>query len=315
MKSFRLDTIWRYIFREVLSPTLLGLVVYVLVFLMNALFELAELAIKKELPIRTVVELLFYFMPRVLVMTIPMAILLGVLVGIGLMSTDSEVIALRASGVSYWKVLAPVLTLGVVGWLLASFLIVQVEPRAQYRRHRVYDKLMYSTDMRREIKPRVFFEEIPGMLLYADEVREGGDFLEKVFLYQSEEGGKELVTVARRSQIDYDKQTGIARFYLESGVTHSTTPTDADSYQVSSFEKQMIVKEPDESFKLRSSLLNRPAPRNYHEQSLSDLTLSIMHAGTIEHDEPRARMIGNILAIMHERFALPVACLVFAILG
>jgi len=112
MRAFRLDTIWRYIFREVLSPTLLGLVVYVLVFLMNALFELAELAIKKELPIRTVVELLFYFMPRVLVMTIPMAILLGVLVGVGRMSTDSEVIALRASGISYWKVLAPVLTLG-----------------------------------------------------------------------------------------------------------------------------------------------------------------------------------------------------------
>ncbi|OLD64626.1 MAG: hypothetical protein AUI47_05060 [Acidobacteria bacterium 13_1_40CM_2_68_5] len=315
MRPLGIDTIWRYVLREMISPTFLGVCVYVLVFLMQAIFDLAELAIKKDLSLRIVITILFFYMPRVLEMTIPMAILLGVLVGIGRLSTDSEVIAMRASGVSYWKILYPVLCVGVAGWLISSFLILCVEPGANYKRRQVFSRLMYSTDMRREIRPRVFFEEIPGMLLYADEVREGGDFLEKVFLYQSEEGGKELVTVARRSQIDYDKQTGIARFYLESGVTHSTTPTDADSYQVSSFEKQMIVKEPDESFKLRSSLLNRPAPRNYHEQSLSDLTLSIMHAGTIEHAETRARMIGNILAIMHERFALPVACLVFAILG
>ncbi|HYS06355.1 MAG TPA: LptF/LptG family permease [Candidatus Dormibacteraeota bacterium] len=311
----KFDTIWRYVFLEVISPTLLGLCVYVLVFVMNALFELAELAIKKDLSARSVVTILFYYLPRVLEMTIPMAILLGVLVGIGRLSTDSEVVALRASGVSYWKILYPVLTLGIVGWVVSSVLILGVEPGANYKRRQVYNRLMYSADMRREIKPRVFFEDVPGMLLYADEVHQGGDFLEKVFIYQSEEGGKELVTVARRAQIEYDRHSGVAEFYLESGVTHSTTPNEPESYQLSRFEKQMIVKEPDESFKLRSSLLNRPLPKNYHEQTLADLGHSIIRAGAIEHADTRNRVVGNILAIMHERFALPVACLVFAILG
>src|SRR5882762_7478065 len=315
MRALRIDTIWRYVFREVLSPTFLGLSVYVLVFVMNALFELAELAIKKDLSIRSVATILFFYLPRVLEMTIPMAILLGVLVGIGRLSTDSEVIALRAGGVSYWKILYPVLTLGIVGWAISSVLILAVEPGANYKRRQIYSRLMYSADMRREIKPRVFFEDVPGMLLYADEVHQGGDFLEKVFIYQSEEGGKELVTVARRAQIDYDRRSGVARFFLESGVSHSTTPSEPESYQVSSFERQMIVKEPDESFKLRSSLLSRPLPKNYHEQSLADLADSISRAGAIEHVETRNRVIGNILAIMHERFALPVACLVFSILA
>ena len=315
MRKLRIDTIWRYVFREVLSPTFLGLCVYVLVFVMNILFELAELAIKKDLSIRSVATILFFCLPRMLEMTIPMAILLGVLVGIGRLSTDSEVIALRASGVSYWKVLYPVLTLGIIGWVMSSVLMLAMEPGANYKRHQIYNRLMYSADMRREIKPRVFFEDVPGMLLYADEVHQGGDFLEKVFIYQSEDGGKELVTVARRAQIEYDRQTGVARFFLEAGVTHSTTPSEPESYQLSSFERQMIVKEPDESFKLRSSLLNRPPPKNYHEQSLGDLAHSITLAGAIDHAETRNRVVGNILAIMHERFALPVACLVFAILG
>lgn len=315
MRSLKIDTLWRYVFREVISPTLLGLCVYVLVFVMNALFDLAELAIKKDLSIRAVLTILFYWLPRVLEMTIPMAILLGVLVGVGRLSTDSEVVALRAGGVSYWKILYPVVTLGIAGWLVSSVLILAVEPGANYKRRQVYSKLLYSADLRREIKPRVFFEDVPGMLLYADEVHQGGDFLEKVFIYQSEEGGKELVTVARRAQIEYEPRTGVARFFLEAGVTHSTTPADAESYQVSSFERQMVVKEPDESFKLRSSLLSRPPPKNYHEQSLGDLARSIVRAGAIEHAETRVRVIGNILAIMHERFALPFACLVFAILG
>jgi LPS export ABC transporter permease LptG/LPS export ABC transporter permease LptF len=315
MRALKIDTIWKYIFTEVISPTFLGLCIYVLVFLMNAIFELAELAIKKDMSVRSVVTILFFYLPRVLEMTIPMALLLGVLVGIGRLSTDSEVVALRAGGVSYWRILYPVLTLGIIGWAISSFLILVVEPGANYKRREVYSRLMYAADLRREIKPRVFFEEVPGMLLYADEVHQGGDFLEKVFIYQSEESGKELVTVARRAQIDYEKQTGVAKFYLEAGVTHATTPSDPENYQVSSFERQMVVKEPDESFKLRSSLLSRPLPRNYHEQSLADLTYSIVRAGAIEHTGTRNRVIGNILAIMHERFALPVACLVFAILG
>ena len=315
MRSLRIDTIWRYVIREVISPTFLGLCVFVLVFIMNALFELAEIAIKKDLSIRSVVTILLFYLPRVLELTIPMAILLGVLVGIGRLSTDSEIVALRASGVSYWKVLYPVLSLGIVGWVISSLLIVGVEPGANYKRRQIYSRLMYSADMRREIKPRVFFEDVPGMLLYADEVHQGGNFLEKVFIYQSEEGGKELVTVARRAQIDYDRQSGVAKFFLEAGVTHSTTPSEPESYQVSSFATQMIVKEPDESFKLRSSLLSRPLPKNYHEQSLADLSLSIARAGAIEHAETRNRVIGTIVAIMHERFSLPVACLVFATLG
>src|SRR6266850_6173331 len=118
MALFRPRLIARYVFKEVMSPTVLGLGVYVLVFLMNALFELAELAMKRDMPAGTVVTLLLLYLPRVLVMTIPMAILLGVLVGIGRLSTDSEVIALRAAGVSYWKLLGPALALGAAGWAL-----------------------------------------------------------------------------------------------------------------------------------------------------------------------------------------------------
>ena len=315
MRIRGITLIWRYVFKEVIGPTLLGLTLYVLVFLMNALFELAELAIKKDLPLATVLKILYFFLPRVLVLSLPMAILLGSLVGIGRLSTDSEVIALRASGVSYWKILAPVLFIGLLGWTLGSVLTLKIEPDANYRRHRITTELLYTADLRREIKPRVFFEELPDILLYADEVHQSGDFLDRVFIHQQAEDGEEIVTLARRAQVDYDPEDGVAEIYLESGTTHSTTPEDSHSYQVSRFVRQKLVKPPGEQYKMKSTLLSRPAQKNFGEQSLDELTQSIRKAQAIPHAETRDRVVGRILFFMHERFALPFACFAFAIVG
>jgi LPS export ABC transporter permease LptF/LPS export ABC transporter permease LptG len=315
MRAIGIDRVWRYVFGELVGPTLLGLCVYVLVFLMNAIFELAELAIKRDVPIGSAVLILFFFLPRILVMAIPMATLLGVLVGIGRLSADSEIIALRAAGASYWRVLYPALILGVLGWLVCSWMILQAEPEANYRRHRIFDELVYSSDLRRQIKPRVFFEEIPGAILYADEVHENGDFLERVFLYQSGPDGKELLTLARRAQIEYEPRTGVARFFLEDGTTHGTVPAEAENYQVSRFDKQMIQQAPDESFRVRSSLLARPRPKNYREQTLDELARTVASADAIAHPETRDRVIGSVLAVLHEKFSMPLACVVFALIG
>src|SRR5262245_55475154 len=130
--TVRPKIIWRYVFKEILGPVVLGLLIYVLVFLMNALFELAELAIKKDMPIKLVLRLLLYLLPRVLEMSLPMAALLGILIGVGRLSADSEIVALRASGVSYRRIFLPVLVLALVCWGVSSLLILQVEPWARY---------------------------------------------------------------------------------------------------------------------------------------------------------------------------------------
>ncbi len=312
---FRVTTLSRYVFMEILSPSLLGLGVYILVLVTNALFELAEMAIKRDVPVGSVVRILFYLMPQVLAMSIPMAILLGVLIGVGRLSADSEVIAMRASGVSYWKILLPALTIGLAGCVISGFLKIESEPRADYSRRQIFNRLLYSADLRREIKPRVFFEEIPGMLLYADEVKDGGAFLDRVFIYQSQPDGKEVVTLASRAQIEYDRQTGVARFFLEDGTTHSTSPTNPEAYQVSNFERQMIVRAPDEAFRIRSSMLAHPGPKGLRQQSLSELAEHAREFARLDSPEVRRRILGQIDAIRHERFAIPVACLVFAIVG
>lgn len=307
--------VWRYVFREILTPVLLGLMVYVLLFLMNALFDLAELAIKKDIPVGVVLRLLLYLMPRVLEMTLPMSILLGILIGVGRLSADSELIALRASGVSYRRILMPILVVAVGGWVASSWLILHVEPWAKYSQRRLLTEQIYSADLRREIKPRVFFEQIPGLILYADEVHQEGDFLDRIFLAHTDPQGREVVTLGRRAQIDYDRATGRTQFVLESGTSHTLNPAEPDSYQISRFDRQKFIQEPDQTFKMKVDMLSRPAPKNYSEQSLEDLGRSADQAASIQHEPTRKRVIGAIMVSYHERFALPFACLAFAFIG
>src|SRR5262245_41431674 len=75
---FRLRRLERYVFREVFSPTLLGLAIYTFVMLMSAIFDVAELAIKKNLPASAVLKILSLSLPQLLGITIPMSVLLGI---------------------------------------------------------------------------------------------------------------------------------------------------------------------------------------------------------------------------------------------
>ncbi|HEU5179602.1 MAG TPA: LptF/LptG family permease, partial [Candidatus Polarisedimenticolia bacterium] len=307
--------LYRYIFRDLASPTVLGLLIYTFVLLMNAIFDVAEFAIKKDLPITAVLKILALSLPQFLTLTIPMSVLLGVLIGVGRLSADSEIIAMRACGIGYWKVVIPVMTLGLVGWAICSSLLIWIEPEADYLRHRLGSRLVLKSDLRKELKSRTLFEEIPGMLLYADKVYSGGSSLERVILSQSDPQGRDLLTTARRGRLDYDTGTGRLRLFLEDGVTHRTNPSDPLDYQVYGADRQMALREPDSGFKLRTRLLKEPQQKNYREQSLQELRESWAKAGALEHIPTRDRLRASIDVVWHERFALPVACLVFSFVG
>src|SRR5262249_4619081 len=158
-----------------------------------------------------VLKILALSLPQFLTLTVPMSVLLGVLIGVGRLSADSEIIAMRSCGIGYWKVLIPVMALGLLGWALCSSLLLWIEPGSDFLKHRLASRLALRSDLRKELKSRTLFEEIPGMLLYADKVYGGGSSLERVILSQTDPQGRDLLTTARRGRLDYDIMTGRLR--------------------------------------------------------------------------------------------------------
>src|SRR5512132_1653699 len=119
----------RYILKEMMGPTALGFSFYTFIILMRQLFDFAGMIIKRSLPAATVAKLLMLSLPHIVVLTVPMSLLFGILIAIGRLSADSEIIAMRALGISTRTIYRPVFFFSAVMFVLTLYLINFVMPR------------------------------------------------------------------------------------------------------------------------------------------------------------------------------------------
>jgi LPS export ABC transporter permease LptG/LPS export ABC transporter permease LptF len=308
----------RYLRKELLPPALLGLCVYTAILAMNLLFQVAELTIRRALPGGLVLQFVGLALPRLLVLTIPVAVLVGVMVGLGRLGSDGEITGLRAMGVGDLLLYRAALSLGLSGWLVSSVLIFWVVPGANYAQHRLAARTVILTDPAREIQPRVFYEKFPGTLLFAEEVP-AREPIRRVFLYRSAEGGggAEEITLARAARIAYDTsgEEVAIEVELSDGAAHAVDPVHPEGYQVTRFASQKVRLPPAPALAARLRLLDEPPPKGLREQSLPELWRTIREFAKIPNPRARQLLTGEATMELHKQFALPCASLVLAILG
>ena len=125
-----MKTLDRQIFTELLGPFCFGVAAFSsILFAGNYLLRLTS-DVVNGMPVGIAAKILILYLPGVIVMTLPMATLLAVLLGFGRMSSDSEVAALFAGGVSFYRIVAPVIIFGLLVTALTIFLNEIVTPRA-----------------------------------------------------------------------------------------------------------------------------------------------------------------------------------------
>ncbi len=305
--------IQRYIFREFLGPALLGLGVYTFLFIVKLLFDLAELAIRRQVPMALLGQFLLLALPRLLAITAPMAVLLGIMVGMGRLSSDQEITALRAAGVSYLHMLVPALWLGLGAALLVAYDTLVIIPRASFEQHRLNAEVLLSGDVSRGLKPGVFYEEIPDVLLYAERVDRDGR-LGGVLLVQKQSNNTMRLTLAREAHIEQEGETGRIRFLLRDGESHSTLPGQSQQYERSRFQEELLVRPPDPSLLRVANRLRGGERRTYREQTTAALAERLRSPAGSPGALSAKRRPRAVLEL-HRRFALPAASMLFALLG
>src|SRR5690349_3674989 len=151
-----MKTIDRYLIREILPPLFLSLVIFTFILAIPPVMEQLEALISKGVSWGTAATILVTLLPQALGLTIPMALLVGLLIGLGRMSGDREAVALLACGVSPYRLLRPVLFLGVVFGLAHLYVMIWAIPDAnQTFRQLSYDVI--SKKVENDVRPQVFF--------------------------------------------------------------------------------------------------------------------------------------------------------------
>src|SRR5215475_1062548 len=150
----------RYIVREIFRHALLGLIVFTFVFFVPQLVRLMELLVRHCGSSDQLIRLFLCLFPGVFAFTVPMSILVGVLLGLGRMSADSEIIALTALGIGRRRILFPVGALALSGVTITALMTLWAGPLS-LRTFRSVEADLIANQVSFKVQPRVFDERFP----------------------------------------------------------------------------------------------------------------------------------------------------------
>src|SRR5882757_9118184 len=160
----------RYILREVTSHALLGGALFTFVLFMRDLGHILELVVRDSASLTDVLRIFAYLLPNFLIVTIPMAVLVGILLGLSRLAADSEITAMRASGMGALDFVRIVSIVSGVAVALGLFNSLYLAPRAAAATLRLTESLK-DTQASFEVQPRVFYEDFRNYVLYIQDVR------------------------------------------------------------------------------------------------------------------------------------------------
>jgi LPS export ABC transporter permease LptG/LPS export ABC transporter permease LptF len=292
----------RYILGEVISHALIGAAVFTFVLFTRDLGRILELVVRNSAPLPSVAEVFFFTIPVALTYTIPMGVLVGILIGLSRLAADSEVTAMRASGLGVWTFLRVISIFVVVAWLLALGNSVYIAPRSLAALGDLQDKLK-SSQATFEVQPRVFYEGFPKSVLYVQDIKasSGGALWKGVFLADMSDPAAPRISLAHEG-ILVSQGADTLDLHLINGSTHETDPRNPDQYQISTFQTTDIpIQVPT------GQNGSEHEPPTLGEMSTSEL-LRVARTG-----DAAARRWH--LIEFHRRLALPTACFVFAMVG
>jgi LPS export ABC transporter permease LptG/LPS export ABC transporter permease LptF len=292
----------RYILGEVVSHALIGAAVFTFVLFTRDLGRILELVVRNSAPLPSVAEVFFYTVPVALTYTIPMGVLVGILIGLSRLAADSEITAMRASGLGVWTFLRVISIFVVLAWLLALGNSVYLAPRSLAALGQLQDTLK-SSQASFEVQPRVFYEGFPKIILYVQDVKamSGGALWKGVFLADLTDPSAPRISLAREGLL-VSEGTDSLDLHLTSGSTHETDPKNPDQYQISTFQTTDIP-------------IQIPSTQNSQEHeptSLGEIKVNdlLRIARTSDASTRRWSLIE-----FHRRLALPTACIVLALVG
>ena len=292
----------RYVIREVIPPFVLALLVFTFVLIIPFIIDIAEQMIAKNVPAVTILRLMATLLPQALALTIPMALLIGLLVGLGRLSADREVVVMMACGISPYRLLQPVLVFAVVCWGLTSWVMLKAMPDGNQR----YRELTQEIVMNRaegEVRPRVFFEDFPNLVLYVHEVPLDGKGWLDVMAADTSNASTPVIYLARRGRMVINREAQTIHMVLEDGARHTTKLDDPAAYEVLKFDSTTLTLDP-------TSVFPRTGPqRGEREMAVEDL------AARAAELEASGQSPHNPIMEIHKKFSVPVACFVFALLG
>ena len=293
----------RYVWKELGPPFLIGVGVFTFFLFIDRIYQLTNLVITKNVPFSLVLSLLFFMLPAFLTLTLPMALLVAVLLVCGRLASDLEVTALKAAGVSPLRLFRPYAAVGLLVTALIGWLTLLVNPWSIAAFQRQLFKIL-QTRATTGVQERTFSAAFGQIVIYIEEVTPSQLALKGVLVSDERDPEQSRIILAREGRLLADEENRRITLRFINGSINETSVRDPRRFRYTAFtlyDMNLPVDSP----------LSAAAKEDKPERQLP-LGALLVTAATLEG---QGQITAPFYVEFHKRFALPVAALVFVLVG
>lgn len=295
----RARLILRYILGEMIPTFFMGVIVFILILLTFQALRLTDYILIHGVKVTVVLEMMGFLSTSFLPILFPMSLLFAVVLTYGRLSSDSEIVALRAIGLGMPSIIAPAVILSILIGILSLQTSFHIAPWG----NRQFELLMTKLGSEKPatiVKEATFSEGFFDRVVYANKVNSKTGALEHVFVYDESNPATPLTVIAREGRIIQEKTPdgNAASLRLSDGSIHRSaegrhTKIDFSTYDV--------------------SLLD-PTEQQFRSKTPPSLTIEELRARMKTPNLKREEQL-SLETEFHKRLALGVACILFALVG
>lgn len=305
----------RAIFREVFTSASLGTLLFVFVLFLRTIEHLSVVLVKISAPPHVVARLLLYALPSTIPFALPLGVLVGILIGLSRMSADSEITAIRASGISSTSVARPVLLFSFLALILTALASLWLTPLSLHLESKVARNFA-AAQLTGAIESRVFDEQFPNTVLYVGNVNTA---LNKEIVWHQ----VFIADITSPEQLQHqgkDRGEGPRIIVAQEAIPHA----DPINNRVILDMKGVRTTERDKEGKVITTAavtqIQTLQAQKQEELQLNNKTVQQMDTGPLYQRVYRRHHLSHEDYVdaaieLHQRFALPLACVLLALVG
>lgn len=328
---------YRYVIRELVAPFVFAFCVIMFVLILKLMLDIMDLLISKGIPPLVMAKLFVYNLAWMIALVVPMSMLVATVMAFGRMGASGEIIAMKAAGISMYRIVAPVLFISVLLTIGMIWFNNEVLPEANYRARNLNAAIMfYKPTFRLQNRESQFVSDIPTVTVRVDSIDYATEELRGVALFRSTRGVYEDVIVAEAGRFIANPDRSGLTLMLENGEIHHFDPNQPARYVRSDyrrfFQNFTMDLRLDTDYKTSRNdrtksveMLENDIARMEAENRGLQAELNRLPAAIPDRDWQMSRIKNNIhsnnrqiaanLVEVHKKYSIPFASIVFVLLG
>ncbi|TKJ41287.1 hypothetical protein CEE37_06375 [candidate division LCP-89 bacterium B3_LCP] len=300
--------IHRYMILEFMPPFFYSFCLISMIILLNLIVQMLGRIAGKGLDPYIVMEFFFLNLAWIVALAVPMAVLVATLTSFGRLSAENEITALKAAGVSLWQLIFPYLLIAAILCYLLIMFNNRVLPDFNHR-SRVLSGDIHRKKPTLALEEGIFIFDLPKYVLWAQRIDQKNSRLYDLVIYDKSDPRYPTTVSAKEGDLNFVREEEAFHLYLHQGEIHRQDSNDPTYYQRTAFQRSLIrIAAPNMVFERQES-----GYRSDRELSAQAMWAQVkeMRADPVKN----RRRINSFMVEIHKKYSIPVACLVFVLIG